>query len=273
MTFFKLVSYDLHCGLLKRSYPVTALVAALPLIQYFKILGGYGMSGSLGDCLLYLFRGELALSFLSAGNQHIEIPVLWILLMISCLILHTDYFLGDLSSSGQQIVIRSQSRNRWLLSKCSWCIAGSILYYFYILICAIGGCLLTGQELSFSMSRPIAEKVLEMSVVHSSQVVLTVVLKPLAALVSMNLLQLMLQILVRPILGFMICFALLLCTLYHPALCFPASGAIALRNICLPTTQVESWLPVISAVLTGIACMMISLWRFSRMDLLRKEDT
>lgn len=272
MTFFKLVSHDLRCGLLKRSYWVTILVAVLPLVQYFKILGGCGLSGSLGDCLLYLFRGELALSFLSAGNQHIQIPVLWILLMIFCLILHTDYFLEDLTSSGQQIVIRSQRRVRWLLSKCTWSVAGGILYYFYILICAIGGCLFTEQALSFSMSEPIAEGILKMSAVQSDQVVFTVVIKPLAALVSMNLLQMMLQILVRPIPGFMICFALLLCALYHPALCFPVSGAIALRNICLPMTQTESWVPVFSAVLTSVVCMIISLWRFSHMDLLRKED-
>ena len=121
------------------------------------------------------------------------------------------------------------------------------------------------------MSEPIAENILEMSAVQPGQVVFTVVIKPLTALISMNLLQMMLQVLVRPIPGFMICFALLLCTLYHPALCFPASGAIALRNICLPITQAESWIPVISAVLTSIACMIISLWRFTHMDLLRKE--
>lgn len=273
MTFFKLVHHDLRCGLFKWTYLGTILIVSIPLVQYFQIINCNNIKGNMGDCLLYIFRGEQAITFLSVGNEKIQVPVLWILLMISCLILHVGYFLGDLTSNGQQIVIRSQSRNHWLLSKCVWITAGGILYYLLIVICVVGWCIFTNQRLSFSMTQTVAEIVLKMDVVAPEQVVFTVVIKPMVALIAMNLLQMMLQVLTRPIAGFMICFALLLFTLYCPALCFPASGAIALRNIYLPITQIESWVPVISGVLTGAVCILISLWRFSSMDLLRKEDS
>lgn len=273
MTFFKLLCHDIRCGLFKLAYCGTILVVSIPLAQYYQTLRRLNVSGSMGDCLLYIFRGEQAISFWAGTNEKMQVPVLWILLMIFCLLLHISYFLGDLTSNGQQIIIRSKSRRNWLLSKIAWIMAGSILYYLIILSCVSGWCIFTGQHLSLSMTQTVAEKVLKMNVVTPDQVVFTVVLKPVVAFIAMNLLQMMLQILIRPIAGFLMCFALLLFSLYCPVLCFPPSGAIALRNIYLPFSQIESWVPVMSGGITGVVCILISFWRFSSLDLLRKEDS
>lgn len=273
MTFSKLLYRDIRCGLFKLSYWGTVLVVGIPLAQYYQALCRLNVSGSMGDCLLYIFRGEQAISSWTGTNEKIQVPVSWILLMIFCLFLHISYFLGDLTSNGQQIIIRSKRRRNWLLSKIVWIIAGSITYYLIILICVVGWCILTGQHLSLSMTRTVAEKVLKMNVVDPGQVVFTAVLKPVVAFITMNLLQMTLQILIRPIAAFLLCFALLLIALYCPVLCFPSSGAIALRNIYLPFSQIESWMPVMSGGITGVVCILISFWRFSSIDLLRKEDS
>lgn len=272
MTFCKLIQHDLRCGILRGKYLLTAFVTSIPLIQYFRQLHLYGISGTLGDCLLYLFRGEQVISFLSYGNHKIEVPVLWTLLIASCPALHIDYFLGDMSSNGQQIITRCQSRKRWMLSKCLWAMAGGFLYDLIIIVCAVAGCILMKQEIVFSMTPSVADVLLEMGIVPSGQVVFTAILKPLIALISINLLQIMLQLCINPIAAFLICFAALLFSLYSPLQWLPCTGAIALRNICLPIAEAKSWIPIIGGLATQIICVILSLWRFFGMDLLRRED-
>ena len=272
MTFCKLIQHDLRCGILRGKYLLTAFVTSIPLIQYFRQLHLYGISGTLGDCLLYLFRGEQAISFLSYGNHKIEVPVLWILLIATCPALHIDYFLGDMSSNGQQIITRCQSRKRWMLSKCIWAMLGGFLYYLIVFFCAVVGCILMKQEIAFLMTPSVADTLLEMGIVSSGQVGFTVVLKPLFAFLSINLLQIMLQLFLQPIAAFLICFSVLLFSLYSSVQWGPCIGAIALRNIYLPLAEAESWISIISGLVTQIICVILSLWRFSCMDLLRRED-
>lgn len=271
MTFCKLIHHDLHCGLFRVKYLLTVLVASIPLIQYFQRLSFLNISGTLGDCLLYLFRGEQAISFLSYGNQKIEVPILWILLIVTCPALHIDYFLGDLTSNGQQIIIRSQSRKSWMLSKCIWAMVGGFLYNLIILACAVVGCALMKQEFSFSMTPSVANTLLEMGIVPSGQVIFTAVLKPLITFPSINLLQIMLQMFVHPIVAFLICFVGLLFALYSPVQWVPFNGTIALRNIYFPFSDAESWIPIASSLITQISCVILSTWRFSNIDLLRRE--
>lgn len=271
MTFYKLIQHDLRCGLFRMRYLLIALVTNIPLIQYSQQLRLHKISGTLGDCLLYLFRGEQAISFLSSGNYKIEVPVLWILLIFACPAIHIDYFLGDIASNGQQIITRCQSRNRWMLSKCIWALAGGFFYYLIIFVCAIVWCYFTKQELSLSMTQSVANSILEMSIVSTVQVGFTTVLKPLIAFLSINLLQLTLQLFVRPIVSFLICFAILLFSLYSPVQWIPFVGTIAIRNICLPITEVESWAPIISGIIVQLLCVILTLWKFSNMDLLCRE--
>ena len=272
MISYKLVFHDFRCGLSLKKLLFTVMVICIPLAQYFQILNMHNFSGNLGDCLLFVFRGERALNSTSGIHEKIQVPILWILLMILPQALNVDYFLNDLTSNGQQIMVRCQSRAHWMLSKCIWAVLYGFLYYLVILLCAIAGCILFRQRLSFSMTPFVADKVLEMDCVPLYQVLLTIVAKPIFAFASMNLIQITMQIAVRPIIALLICFSLVLCSLYCPAMCFPVSGAIALRNVYSPLTEIDCWIPVISAVTTGILCVFISIWNFSHMDLLEKED-
>lgn len=271
MTFCKLIYRDFRVGLFRWPYLITFFIAGIPLLEYVQTLRAYELSGSLGDCLIYLFRGVNVLALPAGNKQKLDIPVFWILLIIVCLFLHIGYFLGDMTASGQQILLRSQSRKNWLLSKCIWSIAGGILYYLLILLSAVIFCLITNQYLKVSMTESVSEIVLNMNTAPPTQVLFTVVLKPILAFVAMNLLQMMLQVLSRPIAGFLICLILILSSLYCPVMCFPTSGAIALRNIYLPMDSFTAWVPVISSLVTGTASIFILVWRFSNMDLLPVE--
>ena len=150
--------------------------------------------------------------------------------------------------------------------------AGGLFYYLIVFVCAVVGCILMKQEIAFSMTPSVLNALLEMGIVSSGQVVFTAVLKPVIAFLSINLLQIMLQLFVHPIAAFLICCAVLLFSLYSPVQWIPCNCAIALRNIGLPFAEAESWIPIISGLVTQIICVILSLRRFSSMDLLRRED-
>lgn len=273
MTFYKPIQHDLRCGLLRIEYWLAVFVTSISLLQYFRLLSLHNISGTLGDCLLYLFRGEQAISFLSSGSQRSEIPILWILLIVTCPALHINYFLSDLTANGQQIIIRCQCRKHWIVSKCVWAMAGGCFYYLIILVCAVISCILMNQGLSFAMTASIAEEVLKMNTVPAAQVLFTAIVKPLIVFQTGNLLQITLQMFVHPIAAFLICIISILFSLYSPTPWIPFAGAIAVRNIHIPMTRMESWIPIVSCFIAQILCIFTSIWRFSGVDLLRREDT
>ena len=273
MTFYKPIQHDLRCGLLRAEYWLAVFVTSISLLQYFRLLSLHSISGTLGDCLLYLFRGEQAISSLSSGNQKTEIPILWILLIVTCPALHIHYFLDGLTMNGQQIMIRCQSRKHWILSKCVWAMAGGCLYYLMILICAVTSCIIMNQVLSLSMTASIAEDILNTDTVSAKQVLFTAVVKPLIVFQTCNLLQIALQMFIHPIAAFLICFVSILFSLYSPIPWIPFAGAIAVRNIHIPMANIESWISIVSCFIAQLLCISISIWRFSSIDLLRREDT
>jgi hypothetical protein len=57
-----------------------------------------------------------------------QFPTMWLLIMGAGLFMNLDYLLGDLSLSGQQIIVRSGNRRGWYFSKCIWNLCSTALY-------------------------------------------------------------------------------------------------------------------------------------------------
>ena len=144
MSWFKIMRHDLHCGLLRWRYLAAVILAMIPCLEFQYALTARELSGNWIDFLLNTFRGVAPIQNTVAMNE-VQIPFVWLTIMGACLYLNLDYMLYDLTTNGQQVIIRSGTRSGWFLSKCLWNLFATVCYFGLIalaecmFVVAIGG--------------------------------------------------------------------------------------------------------------------------------------
>lgn len=275
MTFYKILRHDLRCGLLRWRFLLIPLIALIPLIEYLWLVAIYDVNGTTMDMLIYIFKGANPVSIIPGVNEKIELPVLWLFVVGSCLLINMDYILNDLATNGQQIIIRCKNRLKWYLSKCIWNIMSSLLYFAIILvsIAVVGS--ISGNYISLSITPAtlaILFDIWGLESVTSWQAVMVGIVLPCATITALNLLEMTLCLFVKPILSFLACIGILVVAIYVDNDFLLGNGAMTIRNIVINAGESALGMVLLSIIITIIGCVILGFLRFSRMDILPRED-
>ena len=100
------------------------------------------MNFTLGDMLLYFFRGKEIYNPINGAEFMIPTEYMMLQLYLSYMI--GDYILKDLLGVGKNILVRTQKRVFWWLSKCVWCVITVIGFYAAVYLSAVLICMITG---------------------------------------------------------------------------------------------------------------------------------
>lgn len=275
MNWYKLLRHDLHCGLFRLRYLLMPIIFLLPCFVCRLQLRGIGENGSVADYLLYCFSGSIPL-----GNVSIfefRLPILWLLVIASCLFLNLDYCLNDLTLSGQQIILRSGTRMGWYFSKCVWNILSCVLYFTFAALTVLLFTLATGGETSLE-STPVAMIILFEDVVSqpvaltSTQTLLIAVLLPCLTIAALSMLEMLLSLLVRPVISFLSCMCLLILALYWESPFALGNGAMTMRSRLLSTDGLAAGSVIAVCVIVLIICAIVGAIRFRHTDILGMEE-
>ena len=275
MTFYKILHHDIQCGLLRRRYFLIPLVALIPLIEFLWLTKIYDVTGTTMDMLLYIFKGAAPVSVIPGASEKVELPVLWLFLVGACLLINMDYILNDLAANGQQIIIRCKKRLKWYLSKCIWNILSSLLYFALLLasIAVVGS--LSGNKVSISITPDTLAVLFDiwgLETVSSCQAILVGIVMPCATIMALNLLEMTLCLFVKPILSFLVCIGTLVLAIYIDNSFLLGNGAMTIRNIVISPEASTIGMVLLSTIFTIIGCAILGSLRFSRMDILPRED-
>ena len=158
MRFFKQLKYDLIYGNFKnRAFIKYIIWCAYLLFICFEIRGNvliYQAEGfTVGDSLYYLFAGVRSESTVLGGY-----PYMWLLILILILFFTLSYTCDDLSGYGQQMILRSQKRIYWYLSKCIWNVSHVLVFYLVLWVFVITFTVIIGGGLSFELT-PFADEI------------------------------------------------------------------------------------------------------------------
>lgn len=275
MTFYKILRHDLRCGLLRWKFLLIPLIVLIPLIEYLWLAAIYDVNGTTMDMLIYIFKGANPVSIIPGANEKIELPVLWLFVVGSCLLINMDYILNDLATNGQQIIIRCKNRLKWYLSKCIWNIMSSILYFGIILVSIVVVGSISGNYISLSITPAtlaILFDIWGLEAVTSWQAVMVGIVLPCATVTALNLLEMTLCLFVKPILSFLSCICILVVAIYVDNGFLLGNGAMTIRNVVISTGESAPGMVLISIIITIIGCVILGFLRFSRMDILPRED-
>ncbi len=273
MSWHKILRHDMTGGLLRKRYLAVFLLTLLPFFEYRALLKALQLRGTVLDFLFYIFKGQ---AYLRPADLAGMLPLSWLLTMGSCLFLNLDYVWGDLSLTGQQILVRCGSRRRWFLSKCLWSGASTCLYLLLILFSGSLLVLLTGGSLSLSPTPALLERMLMvpdgLSLSTGKSLILTLLL-PLLSLASLNLLQMTLCLFTKSAVSFLMTLGLLFLSVYFQSPLLPGNSAMVIRSQLVTARGIGVLSGLLFPCILILLCVLLGTWRFGHMDILPSEES
>lgn len=274
MKLFNLFRHDIANGVLRCRYFAAAGLFLLPSLQMANMLAFREETGTWMDFLFYVFKGMEPISNLNSMEQ-IRLPISWLLIIGGCLFLNLDYLLYDLTSAGQQMLVRCNSRKAWYLSKCFWNTASCLVYFLIGIGMTLIVSLLAGAEFILIDTPTITFDLLMLQnpvTLTSAQAVCIGLLLPLLTLVTINQVQMTLSLYVKPILSFLICISLLVIAVYVSTPFAVGNGAMVIRSGYLSESGIDPGIACMVCVVTYLACVVLGTIRFKHTDILGIEE-
>lgn len=270
MNLYKLILHDIRNGLFRKQYFFVLPIIAIPCIVHLGICNQLNLHGGWIDYMMYCFRGmEIILS--ADSISHFQLPIIWLLVMIGGLFLNLEYPLRDLSNFGLQVMIRSNSRHIWYLSKCCWNTMSCSLYILLTCLVCLFFTIITGGSVTVQINSNLTTSTFALaSNVDLCEVkaLLITVLCPAFNLCALSQIQMLLGFVSKPILGFISSIGLLILSVYWSSPFAIGSGAMIIRSSYLVRGGVNPMQSIIAATIVIIVCAIVGSVYFRRKDIL-----
>lgn len=235
MKFCRIVIHDIRTG--TYSKPYFLLIAFVTWSLCTKAHTWYAMwdTVGIGDYFVYCMAGMEP--FQRGYGEGFQFPISW-LLFWGCAFFGTlSYPRRDLTSYGQQILIRVDRKTSWWISKCIWIVVNSALFFLmyaltillFALINSIPFYFKNQPELTMHLFTNYYELTFSLSL-SGIQVIALSLLLPLAFLISMALLQLLLSLVIPPIFAFFVTLSVLIISAFLTNPFLIGNYAMVLRN-------------------------------------------
>ena len=143
-----------------------------------------------------------------------------------------------LTGGWKNILVRTQKRVFWWLSKCVWCVITVIGFYAAVYLSAVLICKIAGGSLTTALTPEIVQTVCGIpAAVNDVPVDLqvlrhTVCWLPLVTSVGMALFQMMLALVISPVIAYIVNVALLTAAAYYTVPFLQGNSFMMLRNAC-----------------------------------------
>lgn len=205
----KLLKYDFKIGFSSILYKLLVFIGLVILINIIgnqSILSVAELEEVKPDVLDYL-------CFIVGGPKHIPegmldlyvIPVLWLIIQVMIAYNIGYYAVTDLHKYGQQVLLRSDTRARWWISKVIWN-AVTVLFMYGVLY---GATLLTaylsGAKWEWVLTESIAYRLCNISQdisAYPNEVRLILLVMPVVVTLTLSVAQMTLALIFSPIIGF-----------------------------------------------------------------------
>lgn len=275
MSWNRLFRHDLHRGIL-------CVRQIIPFVQFLLISLFFWLGVrnaveriTFGDFLFHLFGGMPVLTGIQ--NNTFRLPTIWLQIFACPLYLNLSYPLNDLTKEGEQILIRCGSRKHWILSKYAWNFCASAVYFLSALAAALCITLAAGGKLTLACSPALTSLLSYMPmqpVITPLGEAAALLILPLLTIASLNMLQMTLSFLIRPVYGFLICMAVLIVSVFLPSPCILGNGAMLLRSelFFIGDAQVSASASGMTALLTMLLCVPAGILKFKTFDILPSQE-
>lgn len=272
----KLIKHDFKLGIMylgKLYIPVIIIVAIgcglfWRATDNFMLATNLTIKVSFSDYLLELFKGMKIYN----KDFPFSIPGMWLMVNFYLAYIIGYYPTKDLFGNGQQIIVRSQSRKLWWLSKCVWNVSAVVCYYVLIYSVMLIFAYLSG-ELSFSLNEVINSNVslVDTLMLINSPFLVTIIVLPLLTSIALALLQMLLAFLFKPLISYVVMAFIFVVSAYYCHFALLGNYLMVLRNqLVVASLGVKTMTGIIIALLLAIICSIAGLVCLKKLDILQK---
>lgn len=249
-------------------------------INMFKKYHGVHRKTSLLDLLAEIFHGCDPIGKNPNPDIKIVIPYLWFSLFAFAVFISFDYMYNDLTQFGIQILSRAKRRTSWWASKCIWCYESSIWFYFLFVFTAFVFSFANDYEILHLNNTEIINVIADRSVIYDyvgiTEIkvlhILSIIFSPLIAICTLNMIQMILCLFIKPMYGYFIIIGLLVIGIITDSpLAFTRIGMVTFSNTYFDnaySTTEGLWI----CIAINILCMIIGKLYFKIYDILPDKD-
>lgn len=241
MKLIKLLRFDLTNGLLKKPqlylYPVlVAFIACIDMLNRVSYMNEFGhtngfIQAGFQDYLMYIYGG-MDKYIPEPGNPFI-FPVRWMVVFLSISFFTLNYPYKDMQHIGQQILIRSENRSTWWLSKCIWCASSTLVYHILLFTSTVVFVILVEGRFSGAIDKDLLYVVFQVDLKSIQQTEtpwpLTMLFLPVLVSLCLNLFQMTLSLYIKPIFSFFSIALILVSSAYFTSSYFVGNYAMPIR--------------------------------------------
>lgn len=211
MNLYKTIWNDINIYILKNKkiflIPVLFLVQCYYIkIQIFNI--DNTINGTLADYIFFIFKGNDPI----IKTNDTTIPVFWISNLFLSSYITVGIIQEGLTGFNIQILLRSQSKYNWWLSKCITILAFVLIYFMILHLTIVIFCCINNIDFSFQLTDSLADIIFDSDCYQKKynlntnrfSVILISYIMPFLSLVTLNILQLFVSLRTSSIISFII---------------------------------------------------------------------
>lgn len=275
MNLCKLIFYDIKEGIIKQWPKYVLEVFLLYFISWYffhlvSINRDTGLIQNIPstlDCFVYLFRGMEI--YVPSPDKPFMVPVLWLLFNGYLAFVVAGYPSKDLYHFGLHLLIRSESRIKWWISKCIWNII-NVCFYYFIAFFTVSIASIQFGKFGLVLSEQIARLISEVNLIQSKGILFYLFTIPLAMSLALSLVQMLVEFLFRPIFGVLVIVVILVSSAYYFSPFLIGNTSMILRSEFVLTNGIKTSFSL--TFLWVIVCFLIFVgcFYFRKKDILEK---
>jgi len=224
-----------------------------------------------GDYIFYMFRG---MKIFTATDKEFKVNIFWLVINLYISFVVSFYPFKDLKGYGQLMLLRSQKRSYWWLSKCIW-VSFSIFMCYIIAFAVAAIFTLACGEFSIYPQSEMQAYFSETNVngLTAQGILLNAFLLPVICSISISLLQLFISNVFQPLFGLMITAAVLVCSVFYCVPFLPANFIMLMRNeFVLPGTGIHFTAGICIAIPLAVISSVLGMLIFQKKDLFTQPE-
>lgn len=155
-------------------------------------------NASFGDIILFIFHGMKV--YIPSPGIKFEIPITWLACQIFVAYLIGNYINQDMTTYGQQYIMRSTHKSYWLIGKMIYCVISVFSFYCIGYITVLGYSLIA-RDPSITLNFDICAYVSETNIELLSKVdlIIGIIILPILTSIVLSIGQMTLSIWIKPI--------------------------------------------------------------------------
>lgn len=256
-----ILKHDIHSGIIEIMPKIVGFAIICALCGLSGITGAHTydlIPFSYAELIAYIFKGCQPFSE-SAMQSAFMMPVIWTVIQVYMAYIIATYPVNDLERYGVNMIIRTKSKVKWWLGKVIWSIIMVIIMYTVLYSVLMIETLIAGGD--FGVIKMEWSKLIDidMSMLNMRQMIIALIVMPMATTIVVSLLQLMIMFLFNETLSYGVVGVLCVASAFYKSPLFLYSNTMAVRTTNLVLNGNYIWILLIMTVVAVISILCGSI--------------